>query len=137
MSDAAADQSPVVACPHFNPFDPAYITNPYPLYAELRRDTPVFYSPQFDLWVVTRYADVSTVLKQTDIFSSVGSLHADVDLPPSVTAVLEAEGLGEAALMVESDTPVHTRMRSVVNKAFTPQRIAQLEPRIRALTDEL
>ncbi|HEY0602305.1 MAG TPA: cytochrome P450 [Herpetosiphonaceae bacterium] len=137
MLNASASPPAAVTCPHFNPLDPTFRENPYPLYAELRRDTPVFYSPLFDMWVVTRYADVAQVMKQTDIFSSVGSLQANVELPQSVQAVLEQDGLGPAVLMVESDAPVHTRMRNVVNKAFTPQRIAKFEPQIRAITDEL
>jgi cytochrome P450 len=124
-------------CPHFNPLDPAFQANPYPQYAELRHDTPVFYSPVYDFWVITRHADISAALKQADTFSSVGALQNNVALPPQVVAVLENEGLGAAALMVESDAPVHTRIRGVVNKAFTPQRIARLEPKIRAITDEL
>jgi cytochrome P450 len=126
----------VPTCPHFNPMAPSYQANPYPLYAELRRDTPVFYSQQHGCWVVTRHADINAVLKQPKIFSSVGSLQANVALPPSVAAVMET-GLGSARLMVESDEPVHTRMRTVVNKAFTPQRIAQLEPQVREITDAL
>lgn len=137
MLNTAVQPPAAVTCPHFNPLDPSFQADPYPLYAELRRDTPVFYSPLYDMWVVTRYADVAQVMKQTDVFSSVGSLQANVALPPLVTAVLEESSLGPAVLMVESDTPVHSRMRNVVNKAFTPQRIAQLEPQIRAITDEL
>ncbi|HEU4321985.1 MAG TPA: cytochrome P450 [Roseiflexaceae bacterium] len=132
------NESPAaVTCPHFNPMIPAYQTDPYPIFAELRRDTPVFYSPQYGLWVVTRYADVATVLKQTDVFSSVGSLQSNVERPASVRAFLAEHGLADAPLMVESDAPVHTRMRRVINKAFTPQRINLLEPQVRAITDAL
>lgn len=137
MLNVSASPPAAVTCPHFNPLDPTFRDNPYPLYTELRRDTPVFYSPLYDMWVVTRYADVAQVMKQTDIFSSVGSIQANVELPASVQAVLDQDGLGPSALLVESDEPAHTRIRNVVNKAFTPQRIAQLEPQIRALTDAL
>jgi cytochrome P450 len=117
--------------------DPAYQADPYPIFADLRRDTPVFYSPEYNLWVVTRYADVTTALKQTETFSSVGSLHSSIDFPPSVAAFLAAHDLDTAPLMVESDEPVHTRMRRVINKAFTPQQISKLEPQVRAITDAL
>jgi cytochrome P450 len=133
---AKARQSFVPTCPHFNPLEPAQNANPYPMYAALRREAPVSYSPQYDMWVVTRYADVVAVLKQHDLFSSVGSMQTTPNLPASVEAVL-ANGLGAAQLMVESDPPDHTRMRAAVNKAFTPQRIAQLESRIRQTADEL
>lgn len=136
MTTTKPDESKVPTCPHFDPMAPSYQESPYPLFAELRRDAPVSYSPQYDFWVVTRYEDVSAVLKQPEIFSSVGSLQSNAALPPAVTAVL-ATGLGAATIIVESDPPDHTRMRSVFNKAFTPQRIARLEPQIRALTDAL
>ncbi len=58
----------------FNPMAPDQIESPYPMYARLRRERPVFYSPMFDLWVVTRYADITEVERDTERFSSVGSL---------------------------------------------------------------
>ncbi|MBV9791615.1 MAG: cytochrome P450 [Chloroflexi bacterium] len=133
---AKARQSIAPVCPHFDPLAPAQNANPYPVYAEMRRESPVFYSPLYDMWVVTRYADVAAVLKNHAVFSSVGSMQTTPHLPASVSAVL-ANGLGAAQLMVESDPPDHTRMRAAVNKAFTPQRISQLEPRIRQIADEL
>lgn len=133
-----ATDSPSVAavCPHFNAFDPAHLSNPYPTYAEFRRETPVFYSAEYDLWFVTRYADVVAVLKQPDIFSSVGAIQATAELCPAAQAIL-ANSIGAATIMVSSDEPVHTRIRSVLNKAFTPQRISQLEPRVREIADNL
>lgn len=133
---AKATQSTAATCPHFDPLEPTQNANPYPVYAELRREAPVLYSSQYNIWVVTRYADVVAVMKQHDIFSSVGSMQITTEVPPRVAAVL-ANGLGTAQLMVESDPPDHTRMRAAVNRAFTPQRISQLEPGIRQLADEL
>ncbi|HYO71729.1 MAG TPA: cytochrome P450 [Archangium sp.] len=130
--------SPSVAavCPHFNPLDPAHLSNPYPAYAEFRRETPVFYSAEYDLWFVTRYADVVAAVRQPHIFSSVGSVQATAELCPAAQAILE-NSIGAATMMVSSDEPVHTRIRSVLNKAFTPQRISQLEPRIREIAGGL
>jgi cytochrome P450 len=116
---------------------PTYQADPYPLYADLQQDTPVFYSPQYNIWVITRYVDVSSALKQSALFSSGSSIQANVNLPPSVAAVIETNNLSALKFMVETDAPVHTSIRRVINKAFTPQRIAQLEPQIRAITDEL
>lgn len=56
-----------------NPMAPDQIENPYPIYARLRRERPVFYSPMFDLWVVTRYADIAEVERDTERFSSARS----------------------------------------------------------------
>ncbi|HEY0604187.1 MAG TPA: cytochrome P450 [Herpetosiphonaceae bacterium] len=124
-----------VPCPHFNPLDPAHLANPYPQYAEFRRDTPVFYNQEFDVWFVTRYADVLAAVKQPHIFSSAGAF-ATTDLSPITEAILY-ESVGSATVIVESDEPDHTRQRSVLNKAFTPQRIARLEPAIREIANSL
>lgn len=136
MIDMNDTQLAVAACPHFKPMEPAHQANPYPTYAALRSETPVFYDPQYDLWVVTRYADIAAAVKQSDVFSSAGAIQGNAEYSPAVQAVLD-QGVSSAALMVESDGNAHSRIRGVLNKAFTPQRISKLEPQIRALTNEL
>ena len=60
---------------------------PFPLYARAREDMPVFYSERFDLWVVTRYADIVAILKDPVRFSSGQSLAVDTGVAPQVQAV--------------------------------------------------
>ncbi|HEX6287741.1 MAG TPA: cytochrome P450, partial [Herpetosiphonaceae bacterium] len=119
-----------------DPFAPDQLDDPYPVYAHARRDQPVFYSPRFDMWAVTRYDDICTVLKQPHIFSSAGALESTSVLPAPVNAVLERGYLTFQSL-VQTDPPDHARVRAVFGKALTPQRVASLEPRIRALTNQL
>ncbi|MFY0569420.1 cytochrome P450 [Archangium lansingense] len=121
---------------HFNPMAPDQLANPYPLYERLRRERPVFYSPTFDLWVVTRYADISEVERDTAHFSSVGSLDARAEPHPEVRAIL-AQGYSQFLSLVQSDLPDHTRVRAVFGKALSAQRIAAMEPTIRATADAL
>jgi cytochrome P450 len=121
---------------HFNPMAPDQLDNPYPLYASLRRDRPVFYSPLFDLWVVTRYADISEVERDTARFSSVGALNARAEPHPEVRAVL-AQGYPQFLSLVQSDLPDHTRVRAVFGKALSAQRLGAMEPTIRATADAL
>lgn len=120
----------------FNPMAPDQLEDPYPLYARARRERPVFYAEQLDVWVVTRYADVVAALRDTERFSSVGSLEAKTTLPPEATAVLST-GYLEFRSLVQSDPPDHTRVRNIFNKALSPQRVAALEPDVRAIADEL
>ncbi|WP_375765725.1 cytochrome P450 [Archangium gephyra] len=127
MNDASAQ---------FNPMAPDQLDNPYPLYARLRRERPVFYSPMFDLWVVTRYADISEVEKDTARFSSVGALDARAEPHPEVRAVL-AQGYSQFLSLVQSDPPDHARVRAVFGKALNAQRISAMEPVIRATADAL
>ena len=121
----------------FDPLDPAQRADPYPVYAALRRDAPVVYAPAYDLWVVTRHDDVLRVLKDEETFSSRNALRSSPREPlPEVRAVL-AEGWPEMPIIVDSDPPLHTRIRRPITKAFTPRRTAELEPRIRAIAAEL
>jgi cytochrome P450 len=120
----------------FDPFLPEQREDPYPIYARARREEPVFYSPRLNLWVVTRYADIVAVTRDTDRFSSFNSLYIRAEPIPEVRAVLR-EGYEEFTSLVQSDPPDHTRVRAVFGKAFTPQRVAALEGRISELTREL
>jgi cytochrome P450 len=102
-----------------------------------REEEPVFYAPAFDLWVVSRYEDVLAVLKDHATFSSAGALKSSPDpYPPEVESVL-ANGWPAMPYIIELDPPLHDRIRGLVTRAFTPKRIAELEPRIRVLATEL
>ena len=134
--DADTESRRPAACPHFDPMAPAHVANPYPGYATLRRDAPVFYDPQLDTWVVSRHADIAAALKQPENFSSSDALRVAGQFPRSVQAVL-AGGVGMSPPLTEADGPAHTRMRAVLNRAFAQRRIEGMEPRIRAIADEL
>ncbi|MFS8070009.1 MAG: hypothetical protein ACMG6S_26895, partial [Byssovorax sp.] len=120
----------------FDPLNPEQMEDPYPLYARARREEPVFFSQKLNAWVVTRYSDLTTVLRDNVHFSSVGSLESQTELAPEVLAVLET-GYMEFLSLVQSDPPDHTRMRTVFNKAFAAPRIAALESYVREVANEL
>lgn len=83
--------------------------NPYPFFAQLRRSNPVTPLGATGLWAVARYADCVRVLRDPDTFSSVvGVRQLTGEVPPS---------------LLFSDPPVHTRLRSLVAKAFTPRMV--------------
>ncbi|MGH2346300.1 MAG: cytochrome P450 [Chloroflexota bacterium] len=102
----------------FNLFSREPRQNPYPYYTELRDHAPVHRFEQNGFWAVSRYADVAFVLKRPDLFSS------------SIMAPFDAALLG-------ADPPCHTRVRKIVAKIFTPQRLASIESHIRVITDRL
>jgi cytochrome P450 len=121
----------------FDPLSPEQHRDPYPIYAEARNRAPVFFAEQFGFWVVTRYDDVLTVLRDPETFSSVGALTSStVDSPAEVRAVL-AEGWPAMPIITDTDRPLHDRIRGLVTKAFTPRRVAELEPGIRSIANEL
>lgn len=112
----------------YDPFAPDVRENPYPYYLELRRRAPVYQVDGAGLWVVSRYDDVVFVVKHHELFSSA---------PMNFQAVREGFFSASAATIIGADPPAHTRLRTLVNRGFTPRRIADLEPRIRAIADEL
>jgi cytochrome P450 len=119
----------------FDPLSPEQLENPYPLYARLRHEHPVFFAEKFGFWIVSRYEDVLAVTKDHRSFSSVNAL-TSVEPPSEVQAAL-AEGYPEMPIITACDPPLHDRIRGFVNKSFTPKRSAEMEPRIREIATEL
>jgi cytochrome P450 len=121
----------------FDPLSPDQRDDPFPLFELARREQPVFYAERFRLWVVTRYDDVLAVLKDHSTFSSEGALRSSPDPhPPAVQAALD-EGHPEMPIIIDADPPMHDRIRGLVTKAFTPRRVAEMEPRITAFASDL
>lgn len=116
----------------FNPLDPAFIADPYPFYRRLREAAPVFKTPQ-GFWLVTRYDDVSHVLRDRkfgkDFAGNMERRYGSNRMDEPAVASL-------ANTMLVQDPPDHTRLRGLVTKAFTARRVADMRPRIKALVDE-
>jgi cytochrome P450 len=113
--------------------DPDVLADPYPLYHRLRTESPVHWDPFLHAWVVTRYADVVTVLHR---FS------AQRTPTPEQLAAMGLETLTPiAAVMVRQmlflDPPAHTRIRGLASQAFTPRRVERLRAHIQEITDAL
>jgi cytochrome P450 len=110
----------------FNPFDPDVRANPFPLYARGRREFPVFAHEGLPLFSVFRYDDIQAILKDPAAWSSIfpppPGVELRKDLPPS---------------MLMQDPPEHTRLRGLVNQAFTPRMIRRLEQRMEAIAEQL
>lgn len=121
----------------FDPLAAEQREDPFEILALARREQPVFYSPDHDLWVVTRHDDVLAVLKDHRSFSSSGALKsAAAPFPPEVLQIL-AEGEPVMPYIIEIDPPLHDRIRGLVTKAFTPKRVASLEADIAAIVATL
>jgi cytochrome P450 len=114
----------------FQPFD---IADPFAFYQRARSEAPAFYSPELDYWVVTRYEDVLAILRDPTTFSSENAQSPFQPRPPAIERIL-GSGLSVKSGLLGRNPPDHTRLRSFVNKAFTPRRVAVLEPPIREIT---
>ncbi|XSG76382.1 cytochrome P450 family protein [Herpetosiphon llansteffanensis] len=125
-------------------FQPSSIENPYPLFAEMRAKAAVLAVPspypfiKADAWLVTRYAEAVQVLKDNRFTVDATILNPEA----GVFGQTAAEGAEDrsflgAKSMVSADGAEHSRLRSLVAKAFTPRYIENLRPRIQELADEL
>ncbi len=109
----------------------------YRTFAQIREETPVFYYPEMDLWVVARYDDVSALLRDHKRFSSVDAMIRTARLPADVVEILRGAGEGQAVSMISVDPPEHNRLRGFAQKALTPRRVAVLEESVRATVNQL
>ena len=112
-------------------FGPKMLADPYPLYARLRSTDPVSWADQFGGWVLTRYADVTAVLRSPDA-SSDRAAAVRQRVGPEFQGMFELR----SHMMLNADPPRHTRLRMLVNKAFTPKTVEELAPFIRAFVDK-
>lgn len=103
--------------------------DPFGMYASLRDREPVHHVADGDYWVLSRFADVFDAARDTSTFSSAQGLtfsYGDID----------AAGLAEARPMVMMDPPEHTAFRRLVARGFTPRRVADIAPAVRAFVTE-
>ena len=144
---------------NYNPFSLETRANPYPAYAELRKHAPVFHLEGTGFHLVSRYADVVEILQNPSLFSSnamhrlmmsgmgggIQNLDGDQGLDPVAIAAMreQTDGIGidpvemlTTPAIVATDPPDHARLRTIVNRAFTPRRVAVLEARIREIARE-
>jgi cytochrome P450 len=118
-SNPMADETPV----YFNPWDPEFRNNPYSHYGAMLAGPPrIFDWGPFKIALVARYADVISVLRDHEHFSNIG--------PPPPPEAYQGRLAGSRNLL-NTDPPVHSRLRRLVSRDFTPRRMRELEPRIR------
>ena len=108
----------------FDPYDYAFHEDPYPLYARLRSEAPVYHNEAMGFWALSRHADVLRGFKDTEAFSN----RAGVSLDQRQVADTEA-----TMFILAMDPPRHAKFRALVSRAFTGRRVDLLEPRIREI----
>jgi cytochrome P450 len=118
-------------CPHhgYEPFD---MTDPFPSYAALRAEEPVMYDERIDYWVVTRYDDIKAVFEDWQTFSSENAQAPVRERSAEAKRIMAEGGFTAYSGLSARIPPDHTRIRAIVQKAFTPRRYKVLEPTIRA-----
>lgn len=119
----------------FDPFNNPYLADPYAFWLRARPAEPVFYSPELDYWVVTRYEDIKAIFADPKTFSASNAQNPIQPLSPEVLKMLQTGGLKTKPVMSNADPPSHTRVRKFTWQAFTPKRVAELEPAIRRIVN--
>jgi cytochrome P450 len=107
---------------YFDPYDVDINADPYPVYARLREEAPIYHNERYDFWVLSRHEDVQKGLLNWQDFTSTRSdildlIRAGVSLPPGV--------------LLFEDPPIHTMHRRMATRVFSPDRMAQLEDQVR------
>lgn len=115
-----------------NPFSYQFHENPYPTYRWLRENAPLYYNEKLDFYALSRFRDVLAASHDWETYSSADGTQVER---------LDGTMFDLTPMMIFLDPPRHDRLRKLVSRAFTPRRIADLEPFIRAtavrLLDEL
>jgi cytochrome P450 len=108
---------------HWDPYNPVYFKDPYPVFRRLREEAPVYHNEEHGFYAISRYAEVEQGLKDFDTFSS--SRGAILEM---VKANLEFP----SSLFIFQDPPKHTAFRQLMQRMITPKRMASLEGKMRS-----
>ena len=123
--------TPTTGCPVHHGYDPFAMTNPFPVYRELRAEEPVMYDERIGYWVVTRYDDVKAVFGDWETFSSENAQAPVRERGAQARRIMDDGGFTAYSGLSARIPPEHTRIRKIVQRAFTPRRYRVLEPSIR------
>lgn len=105
----------------YDPTDPTFATRAHDVYRTLRDEHPLYHDPQGRFVALSRFEDVRNAASDWETFSSTGKAEANY-IKPTMNSL---------------DPPRHTRIRALISRGFTPRRVAEIEPRIRAVADNL
>jgi cytochrome P450 len=119
---------PVAAALELNPFAYEFHENPYPTYRRLRDEAPLYRNDALGFWALSRYRDVLSASLEWETYSSAEGTTLERMDP----AYFEAR-----PMIIFLDPPRHDRLRRLVSRAFTPRRVAGLEPFVRATVGRL
>ena len=107
------------------PLDPAFRADPYPALARVRAQEPVHHDQIINRWILTRSRDIEPVLRDR-------GMSLDPWKGNEGTFMRIFERMRDMSMLFQ-DPPDHTRLRSLVSRAFTPRAVERLAPRIRAI----
>lgn len=107
---------------YFDPYHVGINADPYPTYARLREEAPIYHNDRYDFWTLSRHDDVQKALMNWQVFSSTRSDMLDI---------MKANIEWPKGIVMFEDPPLHTTHRGILSRVFTPKRMAQLESQVR------
>jgi cytochrome P450 len=115
--------TPAASEVYYDPYDVEIDADPYPVFRRMREEAPLYYNAQHDFYAVSRFADVERGLLDSKTFISgrggiIELIRANIEMPSGV--------------LIFEDPPAHTIHRRLMSRVFSPNRVAALEPKIRA-----
>jgi cytochrome P450 len=109
---------------YFDPYDYEIDADPHPIWRRMRDEAPLYRNDRYDFYALSRFDDVLAASVDTETYSSAWG---------TVLEMMQDEPNADGAMMIWLDPPAHTRLRKLVSRAFSPQRIAALEDEIRRI----
>ena len=113
---------------HFDPYDVELIADPYPMFARLRDQAPLYYNAEYDFFALSRFADVNKAVIDHVTYSSARGVILEL-----IKANLEIP----SGMLIFEDPPIHDVHRKLLSRMFTPRKIGALEPMIRDFCAQL
>ena len=113
---------------HFDPYDVELIADPYPMFARLRDQAPLYYNAEYDFFAMSRFADVNKAVIDHVTYSSARGVILEL-----IKANLEIP----SGMLIFEDPPIHDVHRKLLSRMFTPRKIGALEPMIRDFCAQL
>ena len=107
-----------------NPYSYEFHEDPFPIYRRLREEAPAYHNPDLDFWALSRFDDVFASFHDHGTYSSADGIALET---------LKMGDDGGTGMMITMDPPDHTRFRKLVNRAFTPRRVATMEEEVRRI----
>src|SRR5271170_6888190 len=118
--------------------DQEFLDNPYPMLKQLREEAPIWWCEEQRYWLISRYADIHEILRDAQFEKQIHRWrHAPNGILLNLIPHLKSLRRTSSNWLLNLNPPSHTRVRNLVNKAFTPSVVQKLRPRIEQFANEL
>ena len=121
---------------HYALDSPEFIANPYPIFDQMRSNDPIYWSPENNYWVLTRYADIVSLSQSEQLSSDRIAAHSG-RMPAEAKEYFRPFFSAVSSWMLMIDPPDHTRLRGLVNKAFTPRVVENMRGLVEDLVNKM